>query len=306
MNKIKIFASLLSLLSCICFTQDLKGACCDRTQLDSEFGENRLHYAPARAYVGQTFGRGVGYNSGYTTVGVWFGPAKWNCVRPFLDVRGHIFKQHKWAGNAGGGIRFLCPSLRRVFGFNTYYDYRRAKRDYHQVGVGLEVLGPCYDLRLNGYFPVGHHTHATHPRIFDYPGGWRAICRRKQHALRGVDGEISTSLRKLCPCWCSCWDLYVGLGAYAYPQECGKNANGGRFRLGIAFLDRIRLEVKVSDDDVFGTRFQGYIAFSFPLYICEVPHCCQDDCLESLAEQPVERQEIIVTGHEKCSWKTNF
>ena len=268
-------------------------------------------YAPLRGYVSQTFGRGLGYNRGYTSLGVFFDPTiqRMPRVRPFVDLRGHVFKNNKWAFNAGGGVRFLVPALRRVFGINTYYDYRRAKRDYHQIGVGLEILGPCYDLRFNSYIPVGHRDHFSHPNVYRYPGGFLAVCRRKQKALQGFDGEICTSLRKLCPCTCGCWDFYIGIGGYGYPGDCGRNANGGMLRLGMNYINFFDFEVRITDDRLFGTRVQGCVAFNFPLYICEDQTCCEDQgicCLECLADQPVERQEIIVVDHERCMWKTNF
>lgn len=270
-----------------------------------------IGYAPLRGYVGQTLGRGIGYNKPYTSVGLFYMPRRYSCcVLPFLDMRLHKFNHGKFAYNLGGGLRFLVPSLNRVMGINSYYDYRDGKRDWHRLGIGFELLGPCFDIRINGYFPVGSHTHESHPKRFCFPGGFFASCTRKTEALRGVDGEICTSLQKLCPCWCRCWDIYMAVGAYAYPIHCGHNANGGKFRLGISFCDSLLFEFRLTDDRYFGTRVQGFFALSFPLYICQENVCCEpgccDLCLRTLADIPVQREEIIGEDRGRCCWKTNF
>ncbi len=49
---------------------------------------------------------GIGYEDGYTTLEAFLAsdPSKW-AVTPFLDARGHVFDNGKWAANAGVGLR---------------------------------------------------------------------------------------------------------------------------------------------------------------------------------------------------------
>lgn len=259
---------------------------------------------PAFGYLKETVGRGIGYKKSYTTLGLFFSLSS-RCIRPFLDLRIHRFSNNKWALNAGGGVRFFIPELNRAFGINCYYDSRRAKHRYKQVGVGFEMLGPRFDVRINGYFPTGR-THKWHPTLTRYPGGYWIRFKHKRHALRGVDGEIATSFKKLFPCWSRCWDIYFAAGAYAFPVEHCDNATGGKFRLGISFLDCISMELKVSDDRYFGTRVQGIFACSFPLYSIK-DTCCESCCdCEPFTNIPPDRQEIIVLDKTRCSWKANF
>ncbi|MDE3045922.1 MAG: inverse autotransporter beta domain-containing protein [Verrucomicrobiota bacterium] len=59
---------------------------------------------------------------------------------PFLDARGHVFDNGKWAANAGVGLRTLKGT--RAYGINAYYDYRNTGRFHsNQIGAGLESLG---------------------------------------------------------------------------------------------------------------------------------------------------------------------
>src|SRR3569832_2212519 len=111
--------------------------------------------------------KGVGYNEGYTTLEGFFAPAtivgdKW---LPFVDIRGHLFDNGKWASNSGLGVRHMGSS--RIWGVNAYYDYRNTHRHrYSQVAVGLESLGIVWDFRLNGYIPVcKNHSSLYHPQF---------------------------------------------------------------------------------------------------------------------------------------------
>lgn len=70
---------------------------------------------------------GIGYKDGYTTLEAFFAsdPSQWP-VTPFLDARGHIFDDGKWAANVGAGLRKLWRN--RAYGINAYYDYRGTGR----------------------------------------------------------------------------------------------------------------------------------------------------------------------------------
>ena len=95
--------------------------------------------------------KGVGYNQGYTTLeGFFTVPSLIETQSvPFLDLRGHVFNDGKFAANAGLGFRYLTS---RIWGINAYYDYRNTRRmHYNQVSLGLESLGERWDFRANGY-----------------------------------------------------------------------------------------------------------------------------------------------------------
>ena len=62
---------------------------------------------------------GIGYKKGYTTLEIFLAPNtnQWKVI-PFLDMRGHIFDNAKWAANAGLGLRTLYGNW--IYGINTY------------------------------------------------------------------------------------------------------------------------------------------------------------------------------------------
>ena len=100
--------------------------------------DGKQHY---RTTIRHIESGGIGYEDGYTTFEAFLAsdPSQWK-VTPFLDARGHVFNNGKWAANAGVGLRALWRN--RAYGINTYYDYRNTGRFHsNQIGVGLETLG---------------------------------------------------------------------------------------------------------------------------------------------------------------------
>ncbi|MBA3957301.1 MAG: inverse autotransporter beta domain-containing protein [Parachlamydiaceae bacterium] len=263
---------------------------------------------PNLLYVQHTEGRGIGYNEGYTTLGLFYAPyaLQWDeNVQLFLDVRGHIFNNRKCAANAGGGIRYIAPCLNKVFGFNAYYDYRQDQGDYNQFGLGVEMLGCDFDLRANGYLVVGSHTHIGPERRFDFEDGFFANVRSREQSFSGIDAELSSSLRRWGVFCCCDWDIYGGIGPYYYRGGgCERNILGGQFRIGARYLDYLTLEVRAGYDNIFRGTAQGTIGLSIPFGYDDCQPCCNSN-LKCLATQPVHRNEIIVT-RKRCVWDSNF
>src|SRR5580658_7202074 len=121
-----------------------------------------------RAAVRHIEAGGIGYNTGYSSLDVFLAtdPNKWR-VMPFLDLRGHVFNNGTYAANGGIGARGMWGC--RAYGINGYYDFRNTnRRNYNQVGAGLETLGKLWDLRVNGYLPVGKKL--SHPYEIEFAG----------------------------------------------------------------------------------------------------------------------------------------
>jgi hypothetical protein len=116
---------------------------------ENEEEECPTEYQYMRAALKHIEGGGIGYNKGYTTLEAFIASdPDWWSVTPFLDLRGHVFDNGKFAANGGIGLRSILGS--RVYGINSYYDYRNTRRKgYNQIGLGLETLGELWDLRFN-------------------------------------------------------------------------------------------------------------------------------------------------------------
>jgi len=241
-------------------------------------------------------GRGIGYDQGYSTLEAFFAhdPGEW-CFLPFLDVKGHISDNGKWAANAGLGIREIYG--KRVWGLNGYYDYRNTrKKNYTQAGVGLETLGDFWDFRINGYIPLGKKISSPYSVRFEKFSGPRIILSQKyQYALKGSDAELGFHFGRS-----RSFKFYAAAGPYYYRGKIGDNIWGGKARMAAMYKDYITLEVSDSYDNAFRNRVQGQITFTIPFgrdsRVTKRGRVCSCEMAEALTSrmlQPVGRQEII-------------
>ena len=110
-------------LFCLLISLSLYGAC--------------IEGRPSHVEMRHREPEGIGYSTGYSTLQGFITPNWQRQFQPFFDVRGHMFNDGRTAANIGMGGRF-APGDHWVFGLNSYYDFRDAKRlRSHQIGVGL-------------------------------------------------------------------------------------------------------------------------------------------------------------------------
>ena len=276
---------------------------------------------PHYFYLGYTGGRGLGYKKGYTTLGLFSAPSSLASSRlqPFFDAKGYVFNDGKWGGSAGLGTRYIFSSKNIVLGYHVYYDYKRFHQfDLNQVGIGLELLSPYWDLRINGYIPVG--TKNFHRlTLFDFSGGFIAVRDRRVTTWYGVDSEIGTWLKRKFSCdW---FGIYFAGGPYYYTRNHERrfergahhHAYGGRARLLARICDFIDVSVIATYDSVWHTRVQGQITLAIPFDCGAIIRKCTNRCdcisspclLNQIAIQPVQRNGIIVAD-PKCFWLWNW
>jgi hypothetical protein len=238
---------------------------------------------------------GIGYEDGYTTLEAFFAsdPSQWR-VTPFLDARGHIFNNGRWAANAGAGLRALWKN--RAYGINTYYDYRNTGRFHsNQVGVGLETLGKLFDFRINGYFPVGKKiSHPYHTTFKGFSGHHMLLSQKYQSAMKGADAEFGFHFGES-----KSFDFYAAAGPYYFIGKKAPVTWGGKARINGTFKDILTLEVSDSYDPTFHNKFQGQVSLNYSFgpksKIKENGRTCQEaNTLNDRMLQPVGRQEIIV------------
>lgn len=97
-----------------------------------------------------------GYDSGYSQLGAFLPYFVAEDALVFAQGGGFIGYDGRGGGNLGVGWRYFMEDLDRIVGLNVFYDFDAAHvRSYNQVGIGFESLGRYFDMRLNGYIPVG-------------------------------------------------------------------------------------------------------------------------------------------------------
>lgn len=247
-------------------------------------------------------GKGVGYDTGYTTVEAFFAPdTEDRALFPFVDLRGHLFDNGKFAANAGLGVRQMVGN--RVYGGNLYYDYRNTRRShYNQIGVGFESLGRLWDLRINGYVPVGDKkSRGYHSRFDEFSGHHLYMKRKYEFAMTGLDAEVGFHFGKT-----KNFDFYGALSPYYFSGQLGSAATGARARLVGHWKRMVSVELSDSYDTVFKNNFQGQLAITISFgprtkINPTKPQSCKSwMTLKDRLVQPVSRDEIIVVNtHRK-------
>jgi hypothetical protein len=279
---------------------------------------------PEHISVSHTEGKGLGYSRGYSSLDLFLSQPFYNkTMVPFLDLRGHIFNDGKWAANGGLGFRYLSDCYKQVWGANVFYDYLQVSHGpYNQVGGGIEALGENWDVHINGYFPVGHKKKNIYRFTYESYGvvsggsdlgledldlpGFR-LKAREQFALKGIDSLVSYRF-----CRRPYLDLHIGAGPYFYWGSSTKTTNafdkthkhafGGQIRAGISFMNYVIIEGITTYDNLFRWTGQGTLILNLPFDFTfkqkksrSNSQCCESSyCLKERLYQPVERNEIIV------------
>ncbi len=237
---------------------------------------------------------GIGYSQGYTSLDGFFSMSSGN-VYPFLDLRGHVFNNGKLAANAGIGVRYLAEDLNVVFGANAYYDYRQKKHaHYNQIGAGFEALWRKWDLRLNGYFPVGRVKHRIHEGFWGFKEHAAYFSKEYEFAMMGGDLELGRELYQH-----KYFDLHAMLAGYYFNGDYGKESIGGLFRATSRIANYLTLEGQISYDSLFHFIAQGEVTLTFPFggYPKTKP---KSRSLANRLVESVPRFEIIITKkHDK-------
>ena len=291
-------------------------ACCLSTA--SIYSQEGTHdYNPVRSFVSYTGSGGIGYRSGYTSYEVFATPCtSWANFQPFIDGRAHWFDRgsHVYRGNGAANLGFGARYLYNenwIVGSNVFYDYRKVcRKNFHQVGFGVEALGCLFDVRANFYFPASGAKRRIQTCVYDFTGGFNARREQYQYSFYGGDLEIGTALLNQFQCIGQYTNLYVAAGPYYYRNNRLHNAVGVRLRLEAELTDFISVEARFTYDHHFGTHVQGVLRAEIPF--CELGRFfdrsfgCEECC--GICEKflwRVFRNDIIPTKRD-CKWKCNY
>ncbi len=253
--------------------------------------------------VGYATGKYITLDQDYTEIGMFMPILNSNDNQFFFDVKGYCFDNGKWGESAGFGYRTRYLE-KGIFGINFYYDGITAQRhrywnkhSYNQVGLGLEWLTECYDIRTNIYLPYGVKLYKSHKCTFDdFSEGFFAKSRILDFAYGGIDGEIGTTA------FCRYgFELYAAAGGYYYQRARARNFWGGLARLEISWKDYISIQGIVTADKENHANVQGIFRLSLPLSLLGLKAICSCDGLF----QPVRRNGVILTDH-CCDWSWNW
>ena len=208
-------------------------------------------------------------------------------------MRGHVFNNGKLAANSGIGLRYVTGS--RVWGANAYYDYRNTNHQhYNQISMGFEALGKIWDLRINGYLPVGDKASSfSRAKFQEFEGHHMIVTRKREFAMKGANAELGAHVKRFKNA-----PVYIAAGPY-YLEGKGKAAWGGKLRVVMNIYDYVSLEGNTSYDSAFHWIGQGLVSLNIPFGTKrqvkqrKSPSCSMAMALSDRALQDVDRNEII-------------
>jgi hypothetical protein len=249
--------------------------------------------------AGHREANGIGYNQGYSSLGLFLSDQFKDYYHPFFDFRAHAFNSGKLAGNIGGGVRTLAKNYPFVWGINGFYDIREAKHStFHQVSAGIEALWPKWDIRINGYFPIGHKKQRYGIEFDGFSWNSALFVRRTEFAFTGGNIDLGYDLIRN-----DTYSLHGTLGGYYF---AGKYAHtgGALLRFSSHITPYFSAEVQASCDTLFKGIIQGAVYLHLPMgkrfsFKQAKTSCNKLAALNQKVAEPVSRFEIIVTHSHK-------
>ncbi|MGK7908223.1 MAG: hypothetical protein AB4040_13505, partial [Synechococcus sp.] len=212
--------------------------------------------------------------------------------------------ENRLGGSLLFGHRSYSPDQQRILGGYLGLDVRDTGENvFPQIGFGFERLGKHWDIRANGYVPVGDTRQRIDREVFassqtsiaigepTFSGNLlssnvtstttdtRTQIDRLEAALGGFDVEAGTRLVS----WNEHGEMRLYGGLY-YLGGHDVSSIGGRGRLEIVPTESIRLMAGIQGDPVFDVR--GFFSASFLL---PTPKALQTDT------DPDEKAEAIAT-----------
>lgn len=157
----------------------------------------------------------------------------------------------------------------RVFGWNAYWDSddgRGSGSAWERVGVGVESLGKYIDFRANGYWVSGNDSVLLDDQLvgaLSQVGNTvqRIRNQRRDNAYSGFDVEAGGPLPFLGRRGCN---LYAG--AYLLDNDYGYETVGFSARFQALVTSNATLDLRVTEDDTFGTNAWFSVSYTIPNY----------------------------------------
>lgn len=245
--------------------------------------------------------RGLGYDTGYSTLELFLTPSWQSRFQPIFDGRGHVFNNGDLAANLGIAGRVTDPNENFAFGLNLFYDFRKLSTlKTSQAAIGLEFLSNYVDLRINGYLPVSGYSSEVVNRSNTFGGfvdNTFLLNSTARFAFPSADAEIGGYI----PTPFEYFSMYVYTGPYYLFKQNAKTISEGNafgWRAGADFSVTRWFDIggEYTYDRIFNSRFVGYVSLNIPLgrWKSQDKKACKTFAKGmNLKTQKIRRNEII-------------
>jgi hypothetical protein len=231
-------------------------------------------------------GNSLQASPGYSTIDYLLMSA-WDKFDILLTARIHLLNLGKHAGNVGIGYRHSVGK-NGVLGANLFYDFRQFQnKPIQQFGMGLEWFSQDFDIRINGYIPMGSCSSFSKVKYKNFSADDFYIEKKSYMALPCIQMELGLPLTQV---------IYLAAGPYYFPNKHleewnGGNAMGGFIRTLISLPRGHTFSGLISYDKIFKGITRGVISLNIALG----PTTTSDDLarVRNLRQIPIYRNEII-------------
>ena len=263
-------------------------------------------------------GPGVGYRKSFTTFGAFVPLYQMGPQIILMDARAFVSNTGEGGGNLGFGYRFFDESTNRIWGINSFYDYRdTGNNSFHQWGLGFESLGDRLDFRFNADLPGGNRSVAaeffsqrtqTTTSLAGAPlyQGRNLVLnlasqntiftdryRQYESPMGGFDFEFGG------PPWFAAREkLTAYAGAYHFQGSGVPQAWGVRSRVQWNPFEWVSLNLSLSHDKVFDTTLACSAAFYLPAPMARQRDARTRNRGERLDEPIIRNTNIVVKESE--------
>lgn len=184
----------------------------------------------------------------------------------FSDIRGFVTNYGRAGGNFGLGYRFLDSSREGWYGGSVWYDADDSSSNlFQQVGVSGEAVFRWFELRSNGYLPVGNRNGTFSNQITNvhFAGNQLLYNQLSQsgYSLAGFDLEAGAPLPL--PFLRASDQVRVFAGLYYFPGNTQANVTGFKARAEAVINNTVNTQVSFTTDNVFGSQ----VAVGVQLYM---------------------------------------
>jgi parallel beta-helix repeat protein len=169
--------------------------------------------------------------------------------------------------NIGVGYRHLLAGDKLILGGNVFYDGRKSGsgHDYHEIGVGAEVLTEWVNARVNGYIPLSDaekvdqwREYYMGPTSLNYSWAYRI-----EEPMSGLDYEIGFKV----PGMSNYVETWVYGGGYNYFSDYTDDMVGWSGRIEMIPADFLKVNLMARDDNLRDTEFAGEVTVELPFSI---------------------------------------
>jgi parallel beta-helix repeat protein len=185
----------------------------------------------------------------------------------YFNPRANFDNNDNVEWNVGVGYRHLLANDKLILGGNLYYDGRKSYtgNDFHQIGVGAEVLTEWVNGRVNGYISLSDAKEGERWR--EYYFGSTSLNYSWAYSLEepmsGLDYEIGFKI----PGLSNYVETWVYGGGYNYFSDYTDDMAGWSARVEVIPTDFVKLNFSVRDDNLRPTEYAAEVALELPFSI---------------------------------------